>query len=203
MVMVGRRLSTTVGAPHVEKSDVTYDVRDCPDSVSAGDEIYEEQYIWEYEDVVVELGDDDVDHEYYLQEDRDTDGDPGGFDDGNQDADLQEGGEVGPRLDGENDSGQQDNLHESEGAEGEQGECGDDREFHLREGQGADGNLGEGNDEQEPDLQGPEDSGTESEGDGGSGSGDDGGEQADSDVDQGGGYYSQDGGDDSDSDSGW
>lgn len=195
--MVGRRLNTTVGVPHVDKSDVTYDVRDCPDSVSAGDEVYQEQYIWEYGDVGGELEGDDENQEYYPQEDRDTEWD--------QDADLQEGGEVGPRLDGEVDNNQQEN----EGAEGEQRESGE-------------GELeGECNDKQEPNLQGDGDGSNESEGDGGSGSEGDGGsgsevdggsgseegdngvdcEQADSDVDQGGGYYAQ--GDGDDSDSGW
>ena len=123
-------MGTTVGVPHVDISDLTYDVRDCPDSVSARDELYEERYIWEYEDVgnELELGGGDKDQEDYLQEDRYTDGEPGGVDGEDRDAYLQEGGEVGIRLNEEDQSDQQDALLENEEAEGEQGEYGDEQD---------------------------------------------------------------------------
>src|SRR5260221_6221077 len=138
--VVGRRLITTVGVPRVDKSDLTYDVRDCPDSVSAVDEPYEEQYVWEYEYAGNELVYYDEDQEDYLQEDWDIDGEPEGVDDEDQNAYLQE---VGIRLDGEDDGDQQDTLQEYEEAEGEQGEYYDDQDVYHLENEEAESGQGE------------------------------------------------------------
>jgi hypothetical protein len=130
-VLVGRRLITTVGVPRVNKSDLTYDdVRYCPDTVSAVDELYEEQYVWEYADAGIELGYDVENQEDYLQEDTDIDGEPGGVDDGDQDAYLEAEGEQG-----EYDDDQEVDEEGIEEAGDEQGEDYDD--------QGVDSDSGE------------------------------------------------------------
>jgi len=158
--------------------------------VSAGDELHEEQYIWEYEDVgnQLELGDyvEGLELEDYLQEGGDTDGEPGGVGDEDPDAYLQEGDEVGIRLDGEDDSEQRDALQENEEAEGEEGECGDEQEVYPQEDDDPEGRLeGECSDHQEHHLQEDVDGGSEPEGDNDGGQGPHVDEQADSGEDQG------------------